>query len=164
MADFLLAFVLVTAMGDDDFIVREQATNRLREMDLVALPALRIAMSSPDPEIRHRASMLIDDCLSVFPTGRKLMPWLDMLPMDWPDRQNAVDGGMSDYRGGYTGWGIEPGEGCCHPDWWDWRDATALFVARLREKGWSKGKCRELLDKMVAREEEYKRGVRVGQE
>ena len=157
MADFLLAFVLAAAMGDDEFSVRVKATDRLRDMDLIALPALRMAVKSPDCEIRHRAAMLIDDCLSVFPTKRKLLPWLAMLPQDWPNRQQAIDDGIAELRGGYSGWAIEFGESCRHPDWGDWRDATALFIARLREKGWSRDKCRGLLDKMVVMEDGYRK-------
>jgi HEAT repeat protein len=53
--DRLLA--LVRELGNDEFEVREQASNRLRVMGPVALPVLRQALKDVDPEIVLRAQI-----------------------------------------------------------------------------------------------------------
>lgn len=50
---------LVRALGDDDFQVREKATQQIWELGDAALPALREALASTDPEQRFRARDLI---------------------------------------------------------------------------------------------------------
>ena len=50
---------LARQLGDDDFRVREAAAKRLKEMGKTALPALRQALGSADPEVCSRADALI---------------------------------------------------------------------------------------------------------
>jgi HEAT repeat protein len=51
---------LVRQLGDDSFSVRELADDALREIGLPALPALRQALRSPDPEVRRRARGILE--------------------------------------------------------------------------------------------------------
>jgi hypothetical protein len=53
------AHQLVRQLGHDDFRVREAATKRLKDMGKTAMPALREALSSPDPEVCSRADALV---------------------------------------------------------------------------------------------------------
>jgi hypothetical protein len=49
---------LIHQLGDDDFHARQEAGRKLREMGKTALPALKDAQNSPDPEVRARAQEL----------------------------------------------------------------------------------------------------------
>ena len=50
---------LVRQLGDADFRVREEATRRLRAVGKPAMPALREALGSDDPEVCSRADSLL---------------------------------------------------------------------------------------------------------
>ena len=146
----LALLMLVEALGSDDFRTRERAPSILRHMDLIALPAIREAVRHEDPEIRHRARFLLDEVFSVKSTAGTV-PWIDMLPSETPDRQKIIADYLKIARGSDSpsyAWEL---------DWVDYRIATCLYVRQLREKGWSKGKIREVLDKMEKREETYKK-------
>jgi HEAT repeat protein len=51
---------LVQQLGDDSFNVRELADDALREIGRPALPALRQALRSPDPEVRRRVRGILE--------------------------------------------------------------------------------------------------------
>ncbi len=51
---------LIARLGDPDFHVRQQATQRLKEIGKPALPALKQALGATDPEVQLRAQTLID--------------------------------------------------------------------------------------------------------
>src|SRR4051794_5552289 len=51
---------LIEKLGDDDFDVREAATERLMLAGEPALAALRKALSSDDLEVRRRARRIVD--------------------------------------------------------------------------------------------------------
>jgi hypothetical protein len=61
---------LVRKLGDAAFPVREQATRRLTELGEQALPALRVAMKDPDPEIRRRADAIVRALTYLSPEAR----------------------------------------------------------------------------------------------
>src|SRR5215212_7690125 len=50
---------LIAQLGHDDFKIREEASSRLAKIGKPALPSLKQAMSSADPEVQSRAEMLI---------------------------------------------------------------------------------------------------------
>jgi len=50
---------LITQLGDPDFHVRREASTQLRQIGPAALPALRQASESQDPEVRLRAAQII---------------------------------------------------------------------------------------------------------
>jgi hypothetical protein len=50
---------LVKKLGDDDYFVREKATEDLRKRGASVVPMLRRALSDPDEEIKDRAQMLL---------------------------------------------------------------------------------------------------------
>lgn len=49
---------LIAALGDERFDKRQEAESRIKGMGPAALPALKAALSNPDPEIRRRAGEL----------------------------------------------------------------------------------------------------------
>jgi hypothetical protein len=51
---------LVARLGSPRFVEREQATRSLQELGAKALPALRAARESKDPEVRTRVAALVD--------------------------------------------------------------------------------------------------------
>ena len=51
---------LIRQLGDSSFHVRQQASQRLKEIGRPALPALKGALKAADPEIQLRAQELID--------------------------------------------------------------------------------------------------------
>src|SRR5437660_11991912 len=50
---------LIRQLGDPAYPKREEASRRLTDLGESALPALRAAMKSPDPEIRRRAEAIV---------------------------------------------------------------------------------------------------------
>jgi hypothetical protein len=50
---------LITRLGDADFHVRRDASNRLREIGVAALPELKRAAEDQNPEIRSRAAQIV---------------------------------------------------------------------------------------------------------
>lgn len=52
---------LVSDLGDEEFAVRDRASRRLTERGAAALPALRAALSDPDPEVVRRAHFCIEE-------------------------------------------------------------------------------------------------------
>ena len=52
---------LIEKLGDARPDVREQASRRLLEIGEAALPELRIAGASNDPEVSHRAHMILEE-------------------------------------------------------------------------------------------------------
>jgi hypothetical protein len=51
--------LLITQLGSDDYQEREDATRGLQELGAPALPALRDAVRSSDPEVNRRAALLV---------------------------------------------------------------------------------------------------------
>jgi hypothetical protein len=50
---------LVAKLGDADFRIRRDASNRLREIGVAALPALKQAAEDGNPEVRSRAAQIV---------------------------------------------------------------------------------------------------------
>src|SRR5690349_13024428 len=50
---------LIGQLGSEDYVPREAASRRLEDIGEPALPALRQALASPDPEVRRRAGDLV---------------------------------------------------------------------------------------------------------
>ncbi|MFW6108384.1 MAG: hypothetical protein ACOC8D_01090, partial [bacterium] len=55
---------LVADLGARDYATREEATRKLRALGPAALPALKGAAQSEDPEVRTRAEKLIEAALA----------------------------------------------------------------------------------------------------
>jgi len=73
---------LIHQLGDDSYKARAEAAQHLREIGASAIPALREAKNSGDPEVRIRAQELIDEL-----TG-------NVIPTDVPQPPVAGNGGF----------------------------------------------------------------------
>ncbi len=60
---------LVARLGSPSWQDREAASHRLLELGKDAVPALQRALESPDPEVRHRARLLLDLVRWEMPAG-----------------------------------------------------------------------------------------------
>lgn len=138
---------LLRALGDDDYYTRESATLALEKLVLAeataktTLPAVRAATKDPDPEVARRAEGVIGVYLNVRPTNYPAMPWIDSLPLDYPDRQEII--------GKYLAYGRDVC-GCGRaPDWHEYRVATVYFIRDLMGEGLSRAEAIQLLDRLV---------------
>jgi tetratricopeptide (TPR) repeat protein len=62
---------LVRELGDDDFGVRERAGESLRELGILARPALVAAAASKDAEVSHRARHLLEAVVWTLPADHE---------------------------------------------------------------------------------------------
>ena len=139
--------ILISALGDDSFHDRESATLALRSLGSLAISEVSANRKHSDPEIAYRCRLLFSDYVSSYrPTRGTLMPWIDMLPPDYPDRERRVLHLLP--------WPEGPGPG---GDWPNYRYATVRLVEELIEAGTPRPAVIALLDKMVTRENEYRK-------
>jgi hypothetical protein len=82
---------LVERLGTPRFAEREAATKALRDLGPRALPALRAARKSKDPEIRNRAARLVDVLQADWLTTPTRLP-LDFRDVTAEDIVKAIDG------------------------------------------------------------------------
>lgn len=78
----------LAALGSDDCAARERASRTLAAAGFLARPALVASLSSPDPEVRHRAGVLLaplDARLGDLWAAAVLMGWLQ------PDTLKLLD-------------------------------------------------------------------------
>jgi hypothetical protein len=148
--------LLVHSLGDEQFAIRQRASNflaqRLEAPDLLlwlALPVLEEASKHADPEIGRRAQILLDDFYAnVGPTYYRAYPWIDMLPSSYPDRQRIVNDYLNHARALIGSHGGE---------WPDYRYATQLFIQQSLRSGLSRHSAQTLLDAMVEQERFYRK-------
>jgi hypothetical protein len=74
---------LVARLGSDDFAQRESAVSALERAGAGAIPALRDAAKSPDPEVRHRAAAILTKLQRAADSTGKLAP--KKLALDYRD-------------------------------------------------------------------------------
>jgi len=65
---------LVEQLGSDHYADREAAASRLERMPAVAIPALKAATTSENPEVRERAARLLVKLNRLADSGRRLSP------------------------------------------------------------------------------------------
>ncbi len=65
---------LVEQLGSDHYADREAAAARLERMPAAAIPALKAAMTSENPEVRERAARLLVKLNRLADSGRRLSP------------------------------------------------------------------------------------------
>lgn len=153
----LLGLVVTTQfhierMGDDRFLVREAASNALKEMvcqdcGILILPMLDQATRHGDPEIAKRAALVRSEFFNVRATSRPDMPWIDMLPSSMSDRHRL----LSEYL-------FRAREEVGHhssPDWYDYRLATVYLIHDQLRAGVPRSQVIDLLNQMVENQARY---------
>ena len=136
---------LINQLGDEQFVVRERAMRALEALGVEALPALEAARFHPNPEVARRADVLVERYYAVKPTQYDFLPWIDMLPTDYPNRQVVIDTYLTQARTTGDWWRWTPG-------WPDYRYATYLLTRDLLKAGQTRAQVVALLDRMAANE------------
>jgi hypothetical protein len=158
-ADEAEVLLLIDQLGDERFGVRVAAQRRLEhilltEPDPVLRQRVEEAKLHPDLEIRRRAAYALEAYYDLRPREYPVLPWIDMLPARFADRQAVIDGCLHQVRA--------PGSWSYHADWPDYRQATSVYTRQLLSQGFPRHCVQELLDDMVIRERRYreKHGMR----
>lgn len=142
----VLLFLLLDQLGSDSYFHREGVSKILEVLDTPVI--YYVGMSHPDLEVRKRSEFLLEDWSKVNPVDYPVLPWIDMLPDDWPDRLKVLNCYLGDARN-LIGWNGS--------EWPDYRQATGFYVVYLRQQGWDRNRIQKLLDSMVIREKEYRK-------
>src|SRR5262249_10929493 len=105
---------LIERLGDDRFTVRVTAQRDLERQ--LASPnghhyrlAVEAGCRHEAPEIAKRAAAALDAFYDVRPSGYPMLPWIDMLPPQFAERQMLIDRHLACVR--------PPGSGWSGPDW-----------------------------------------------
>jgi hypothetical protein len=144
--------VLIEQLGDDSYSVRAAAQIRIEQIitsdwGYLYLPHVEEACRHEDPEVARRARWAEEAYYSVCPSQYPAIPWLDMLPSDYPNRQELLDRylRMARQRGfGYA------------QEWPEYRQATSCYVRDQMRAGWSRAHAVRLLDEMAVREIDWR--------
>lgn len=136
---------LIRELGDSRYQARERASAALRQCLPVAFSQLRAAARNGDPEVAWRSRNLLDDYYSCLrPTAYATIPWIDMLPPDYPNRTEI----MAKYLA-LTGRSQDS-------DYSSYRQATLLYVRDMVENhGWEPSRAVQLMDSMVPHEKAW---------
>lgn len=145
---------LVRQLGHPTWHVRQGAQERLEVLSRTDTwdryqRLVEATQGSNDPEVVQRAQAVLARSWDVRPTGGGDLPWIDMLPETYPDRQSVTYRFLHE-----SGW--PTGYGSYSKGWDEYRAATALLVRDLLGRGRTRNEVRVLLDSMVARESEWK--------
>jgi hypothetical protein len=151
LTDFLTCGILLALCNSDSYCIRERATAELvalLERQPALLTALERAAEDGPAEIRRRARLVLTKYYSVAPSWYARLPWIDMLPKDWPNRQEVVQYYLTRARQLQLEW-------LCYETWLDYRVATRLFIIDLLRNGHRREHVQRLLDTMAENEMVY---------
>jgi hypothetical protein len=150
---------LIESLGDDRYTVRIEAQAQLERLLRSAQghrfrDAVEAATHHADLEIARRAAAALEAFYDVRPSDYPVMPWIDMLPVNQPERQSTIDGCLRKVR--------PPGTWGYGSDWPEYRQATVQWTRQLLQEGYPRHCVRQLLDEMVQQERHYreKHGMR----
>ena len=150
---------LIDKLGDERYEVRVEAQAQLERVLLSAnghvyRSMVDAATEHSDLEIARRARAVLEAFYNVGPANYPVLPWIDMLPANQPDRGAQIEGCLFQVR--------TPGTWGYGSDWPEYRQATAVYSRRLLEQGYPRHCVRQLLDEMVDLERVYreKHGMR----
>jgi hypothetical protein len=156
LAPAVLAAVLITQLGAPRYRDRAQASHNLYQLSPVVLPFLEAARDHGDLEVSRRSTIILSTYYASVadrladqakPSHWPRMPWLDMLPPDYPDRKAIIDFYLqqAQTKVGRKG----------PPDWPDYRLATHLYVRGLFLEQNRPHEVRRLLDRMAEAERSW---------
>ncbi len=152
----LMALILITELGSPSYHNREHAMQALNQMAPAILPYLESARLHPDLEVSQRSSIVLTSYYEqaaeqlikrARPTNWPRMPWIDMLPKDYPDRANVIEYFVAQARDKIGRKGP--------PDWEDYRLATELLAYDLLLNQHTLDQTVEVLDRMAAEEQKW---------
>lgn len=164
MTDVLL-IALVLRLGGPDFAGRQRADAALAQLLPLAAPALAWGAAHPDAEVAGRCRRLLDahadaeaERLSgeLLPRALPLLPWVDMMPADHPQREQTLDECLRRAREDVPARLHGPGA-----DWQEYRAATRLWLRDRLHEGLTAAQAQAVLDAMAAREHDWIRTHRL---
>ena len=132
METILAVLLLFLQLGSLKFKEREAAHNRLQGMGPIILPLADAFAKHEDPEIATRSRRIAVFISEVkVPFNHDKIPWIDMLPPQWPNRDNVLRVYLESARSLMSSESL---------DWMAWRYATLLYARDLKRQGWSQAK------------------------
>lgn len=151
-----LCSILVVEMGSPSFRQRERAAVALDRLMPLSVPYLEPAEAVGDPEIELRAYELISKhyestaeqkAANTLPPNYSRLPWLDQLPMEYPNRREVISHYLAEAhkrigRKGPNGWE-------------DYRLATQLYLRQLYSRRHTSYQVGPLLERMRDQEIEW---------
>jgi hypothetical protein len=141
---------LVKQLSSADAARRDRAAAQLWDEIERALPQLLKARRGGDDTARQEVLKLLvryyAEKVRVAGRGRTHgVPWLDMLPPDYPERDVILRKYVPRAGGGQAGTG-----------WENYRQATIFFLAEMMaEEGWDSGRVRHCMERMAAVEYQW---------
>jgi hypothetical protein len=154
LSSHLESWFWISHLGHPQYRVRERAqaqlASRIYATDgFMLAQQLEYAAQSPHAEVARRARLLLGQFYWLEPTNYLAMPWIDMLPDDWPDRKAIIETYL--YRARQL-----LDTSYYRADWPDYRLATSLYACDLLRQGTPRLVVQQLLDVMVEREKAYR--------
>jgi hypothetical protein len=154
----LYLHIEVCHLDSDDYRIRQAAYQRLDHLvnELEDRYALFVVKAFADdnnlpPEIRRNLRPILTKFYTVLPSDYPVLPWVDRLPDDWPNRKDVIEQYLKVVREYLGDWY------CYSESWMDYRIATQLLIVDLRNQSFSRWQLQQLLDRMVEREIAYRR-------
>jgi hypothetical protein len=152
----ILAVVLIDQLGASSYQKRQEAMQALQQLAPLIVPYLESVRGHQDLEIARRSEVILasycEKAADHFikrakPTNWTYLPWIDMLPKDYTDRDIIVEYFLAEAREKIGRKGP--------PDWEDYRLATELYLHYLFLNQHSLPHAIELLDRMAAQERQW---------
>lgn len=140
----LAILILITQLGSPSWVQRETAHKSLQKCLHVAAPYLKAGKKHADAEVASRCGQLFEawaweTAQDLRADGWPVVPWIDSLPKNYPDREGIIDG----YLGERSGDRYQP------PDWPAYRLSTTVWLFQELKTGKSVSELRELLNQMA---------------
>ncbi|MCS7015430.1 MAG: hypothetical protein NZM42_04825 [Gemmatales bacterium] len=144
----------ISHLNHTEFRTRQKAHEILAERmfapdGYLLAQQLEYAVNSSQPEVARRARLLLAQFYWLEPSSYLAMPWIDMLPEDWPERKAVIENYL--YRARQM-----LDASYYRADWPDYRLATTLYASDLLRQGMPRSVVQQLLDAMVEREIAYR--------
>jgi hypothetical protein len=145
---------LIEKLGDDEWLVREDASAKLKEMDYKALNALHKALKSSDLEVRMRAKNLLNHFYGCCNSRGEMPPihglyQLESFKFASGRRFFVKDGLAMQYYSKAGGAAWDENMNNDSDTNWSLKDATRMMCRDLRNLGYTREEVIEVLDKMA---------------
>jgi len=146
----LMVLVHIGRLDHPAYRLREQSYGILLTMKVLSLPyveggatgtRLEVAARCRELEQRIRFGAQAEWLAQARPKDYRAIPWLDMLPDDYPGRLEILQTYLAQARLEC----VQDGP----PHWTDYRRATTLYLLHLQRQGLPAYQAVELLDRMV---------------
>jgi hypothetical protein len=152
----MVAVALIAQLGSPQYRDREKAGHNLSRLSPLAVPYLQSAQSHKNPEIAIRSTILLTSfyrsnaeklTAQALPADWPHLPWIDMLPADYPCRDSIVSHYLNQAQNKF-------GRGNS-PQWQDYRMATQIYIHQMFVNGASPKTVQCLLDQMAEAERQW---------